>query len=647
MSALESNDQQSDRSLCDVCLKMTTTMSGLNASVSHDGYAHIIKPGTAHECSLCAIILGDSDHQEETVSRIKIQHFTTHDSRKTLRENFESPFGFIECLRVFSLVKEESELKLVFKLDIKAYVLKCKFKVISECKMLGLTSSKADPYVSCFMNVLPLDDFSEESVYTGMASWLWQCQNKHTDCPNSDDPALPKRVLDLGESVIAGVKLHISQPSEHGRYVALSYCWGGPQQLTTTTSTIDAKIEGISSESFPRTIQDAIFVTKKLGIRYLWVDALCIVQDDEDDKRQELDLMGELYKNSTVTIFAATAKKVTDGFLQCILPLKMCRLPLSLADGSSGAIYFQQKGNRKARAGEPLLTRGWAFQELLLSPRIIFFDEFQATWSCHKDKFKELVKGYVNYGAHTFTRDFSNRNLRAEKLSGLAFTWLMLVNQYTRRDLTLFEDRLPAISGIARELHSIWKDQYIAGFWKSSILQQLAWYRRENHTSFTPFQNFDPKRIGLPTWSWKSAPFPVWMDGTLTEEATEVATTLHGYEVKLKSDQAPFGEVIEARLYISGKLMKLPKSVLQQGRSFTLKMDFGQSSNLIMDYPSTKLDDNSRLLLLVRPRFYSKYCIVVQKQENNVYQRVGSYSYDDLIMKLDWGSIIPEDFVLE
>ena len=232
-------------------------------------------------------------------------------------------------------------------------------------------------------------------------------------------------------------------------------------------------------------------------------------------------------------------------------------------------------------------------------------------------------------------------------MSGLAFTWLMLVNQYTRRDLTLFEDRLPAISGIARELHSIWKDQYIAGFWKSSIYSNLHGTAEKVTLASHHFKILTPSgSVCLPGLGNRHQ-FPVWMDGTLTEEATEVATTLHGYEVKLKSDQAPFGEVTEARLYISGKLMKLPKSVLQQGRSFTLKMDFGQSSNLIMDYPSTKLDDNSRLLLLVRPRFYSKYCIVVQKQENNVYQRVGSYSYDDFGMKLHWGSIIPEDFVLE
>ena len=116
---------------------MTTTMSGLHALMSDDGYAHIIKPGTAHECSLCEMILGDFDPQEETISSIRIVRYDTdalHDTRKTLRENLESRFGRISRLRVIPLKKGTSEPKPGYGRNLEAYVLKCEFHVISECK---------------------------------------------------------------------------------------------------------------------------------------------------------------------------------------------------------------------------------------------------------------------------------------------------------------------------------------------------------------------------------------------------------------------------------------------------------------------------------------------------------------------------------
>jgi hypothetical protein len=430
----------------------------------------------------------------------------------------------------------------------------------------------------------------------------------------------------------------------------LSYCWGGPQQLITTRKTLKLNIEEIPFELFPKTIKDAMVVTRKLGIRYLWVDALCIIQDDDNDKRQEIDSMGEVYKNSTVTISAAKAKRVADGFLDLVVPWNICRLPFSIEDHGVGAVWITQKVRREAKATEPLLTRGWAFQELLLSPRVILFDDFQATWNCHTDEFRQLVPEYVNYSSHTIglsTRDFSRIKLRRQQPDGLAMTWMTMVRQYSILDLTLFEDRLPALSGIVKELHSIWEDQYIAGFWKSSILQQLGWYRTRSPTGLMPFSHIDTsKRIGLPSWSWKSAPFPVSM-GIWTHEKPEVATILHGYEIRLQSDQAPFGEVVEATLHLSGKLMEVPEHILARSRTFTWERAF-QPPHLILDYASTKLDENSRLLLIVRASLSHTYCIIVQKQENNRYQRVGSYFYrDDWSFDQKWKSIKAEDFILE
>ena len=232
-----------------------------------------------------------------------------------------------------------------------------------------LIDLKVDPYAYCFSSVLRLVDFSEASVFAALTKWLWECRShheEHKNCPVGVDSVLPKRVLDLGERKTDRIKLHLSEPLQHGRYVALSYCWGGPQQLLTTTDTMNSHLEGISFKLFPKTIKDAIIVARKLGIRYLWVDALCIIQDDDLDKQKEIDSMGELYKNSTVTISAAKAKRVTDGFLDLIVPWNICRLPFTLEDRYYGSMWLTEKASREAKASEPLLTRGWAFQELHL-----------------------------------------------------------------------------------------------------------------------------------------------------------------------------------------------------------------------------------------------------------------------------------------
>ncbi|KUJ11535.1 HET-domain-containing protein [Mollisia scopiformis] len=326
------------------------------------------------------------------------------------------------------------------------------------------------------MNVIRLEDLSWKSIFNSMAAWLHDCDKAHMGCPRVDEPALPTRVLDLGESdTCEKIKLHISVPLQHGRYVALSYCWGGPQQMTTTTTTIDSMIAGIALNSVPKTIRDAIQVTKKLGIRYLWIDSLCIIQDAGYDKLSEIASMGDIYKNSTVTIAASSTESVFEGFLDDKIPWDICRLPLYLDEDSSGTIHFAQQTKWSAR-DQRLFTRGWAFQEFMLSPRVILFDDVQPTWHCYSESFRALVPGYIDYNHPeklTFGSILESRRHSTYK-GGRSRLWATLINEYSSRDLTFFEDRLPAISGIAMEFSLLWEDDYIAGYWKSDLPLQLA-----------------------------------------------------------------------------------------------------------------------------------------------------------------------------
>ena len=114
----------------------------------------------------------------------------------------------------------------------------------------------------------------------------------------SCEPALPNRVLDLGQEPTQTIKL-LETNFRRGHYCALSHCWGPPEKhpIQTTSNTLKDHLEGIEFKVLPRTFQDAVTVTRAIGVRYLWIDCLCIVQDDKNDWKKEAAMMGSIYES--------------------------------------------------------------------------------------------------------------------------------------------------------------------------------------------------------------------------------------------------------------------------------------------------------------------------------------------------------------
>jgi hypothetical protein len=130
-----------------------------------------------------------------------------------------------------------------------------------------------------------------------------------------------RRVLQLRES-----------GSEEPRpYAALSYCLGGEQQICTTNSTLHRHLTRLNEKHLPATVRDAVTVTERLGITQIWIDSLCIIQDDIHDKTVELAQMPLVYNQATVTIVASRAIRVQEGFL----------LPRSSISGQSPQVLFR------------------------------------------------------------------------------------------------------------------------------------------------------------------------------------------------------------------------------------------------------------------------------------------------------------------
>jgi hypothetical protein len=203
-------------------------------------------------------------------------------------------------------------------------------------------------------------------------------------------------VLKVSDESDTFVRLVETATGRRERYVTLSYCWGGKQAIVTTRSNVDAHKAGIELPTLPQTIIDAVSITRGLGLVFLWIDRLRICQDDNTEKALEIAKMDKYYKNSFLTIVAANASPVDDGFLSPSLDAVVCDVPYA----KSGAILYTarlsyntkdldqtesmaaSKEIARASVKTPISMRGWCFQEAVLSRRTLRFGSDRVERRC-------------------------------------------------------------------------------------------------------------------------------------------------------------------------------------------------------------------------------------------------------------------------
>ena len=369
-------------------------------------------------------------------------------------------------------------------------------------------------------------------------------------------------MVDVGkEEGEESVHIHLTS-GKKVPYAALSYCWGGPQPVTLTTLTINDMLDGIATSTLPQTIQDAVTVTRKLGLQYLWIDALCIIQDSASDKDAEVTPMDRAYKNAQVTISAASAERCQDGFLATrslrgdFSPLSnFSSIPFACPNGRTGTVSLRESVLCYTSA-EPLNGRAWALQERILSPRALIYGCWQMYWQCQSQQ--NCDGGSMDYICcnvarlsvlnslliqHTGLRG----NISKETENALWTGWGDLVCEYTRRGLTIPSDKLPALSGIATRYQEATNDTYCAGIWKASLLKGLKWHVAEP-------ENDRPSIYLAPTWSWASVFGEIlWMEyKPPAVHSLARSTAIIDCSVTPANPLAPFGQVSEGTLTIRG-----------------------------------------------------------------------------------------------
>ncbi|EAA35399.3 HET-domain-containing protein [Neurospora crassa] len=315
------------------------------------------------------------------------------------------------------------------------------------------------------------------------------------------------------------------------QWCALSYVWGGDVPLKTTKATQFIHKERIPIDNLPQTMKDAVDVCRGIGIRYLWIDALCIIQDDQEDLREELNHMPEVYQYATLTICAASSTSIYDGFLyRRGYWTHGCR-PMNLrvaADCSESFILFVYMhlafGVFDLRK-DPIFKRAWTYQEYVLSPHILSYRTHHLEWKCRTHT--ELV------GTPEFELPITKTSMTSEKIDGCekgqqkvlmtnlstyrlssSTSWNDVVQEYTTRAASLASDKLRALSAVARVYRFETGKEYLAGLWKEDIPIALCWgngpvgpqLRRE----YGPFlTSRRPREYRAPSWSWASIDTPV------------------------------------------------------------------------------------------------------------------------------------------
>ena len=160
-------------------------------------------------------------------------------------------------------------------------------------------------------------EMGTEASVNVVQEWIRQCTQSHKNCPAKESvPQLPTRVIDVGDIGDAQEPRVLVTNGRFAQYACLSYCWGGPQPSTLTKATLEKMQQALPLDSLPYSLQDAIWWTRQLRLRYLCIDALCIIQDDESDKAREITAMESIYRRAFITLSAAKAQTCHSGFRQ-------------------------------------------------------------------------------------------------------------------------------------------------------------------------------------------------------------------------------------------------------------------------------------------------------------------------------------------
>lgn len=398
------------------------------------------------------------------------------------------------------------------------------------------------------------DPWLSAGVQRRLRAWFENCTSHHSICgksrlSNKSDPFYPSRLISVGadgENIVRLIDTAETVPT--GAYMTLSHRW--PTDASSYTQLKHNNLEllenQIETASLSKVFQNAISCTRSLGIKYIWIDSLCIMQDSKVDWQVESAMMADVYAQSYCNI-SATADECKEGGLfhtRRGMPRSHERVTSNWTgqpfaryqDGEQAdacvsinmedyIIYDEDFWSRRVDQQE-LYSRGWVFQEQQLASRIIHFSPDQLLWECHEhrasEKYplklpqKEMTWGesWLDTTATVLKRSLVDGGLsRSDQVMGMSpwEQWQEVIRFYSGLHLTSGQDKLAAIAGVARTYYRLYSGRYLAGHWAEDLIYSLHWrLSNEFHTHRCPLakvqrpEAFRQPNYIAPSWSWAS-----------------------------------------------------------------------------------------------------------------------------------------------
>lgn len=420
----------------------------------------------------------------------------------------------------------------------------------------------------------PLEGSTDSlTTWTMVKTWLNNCLHSHMLCQQPQE-FVPSRLLKLDPS---GKSFSLTLKEKLGptvQYIALSYCWGvdDEKKLKLTKQDFGMLKSGVFLSSLPKTLQDAFKIAQELGVQFIWVDRLCIIQDSPQDWFRESNQMQDVYSSAFVTVCAHGAADDSDGCFSTRNPSDIAPIEVYLAFRSESEklpyLLSENSVTWGKRFDSPAIKRGWILQEQLLSRRILYFGRQQVFWECRSisccETYPAGVPSFKSASASVDQQKLLwkaplNVALKAPNMPPLHFEldavgycmleWDQTVHEYSGRCLTRGHDKLIAISGLANQMGEKLRslgadDKYHAGIWAVSLPRSLLWMMT------------NPRRRELaeqraPSWSWAAS------EGNLDQNGQKMhsnAETLVSDVQVSTSAREHSGIVVEGRLSLNGRL---------------------------------------------------------------------------------------------
>ncbi|CAM1503587.1 Fc.00g011780.m01.CDS01 [Cosmosporella sp. VM-42] len=283
----------------------------------------------------------------------------------------------------------------------------------------------------------------------------------------------------------------------------------------TTRANLEERRQHINPADLPKTIQDAIKVTRLMVIRYLWVDAICIIQPHPGDKylddwMSEASKMGSYYSNSHCLISALSASDSSQGLFKERLsekyPTKSCTIAFDFK--ANKYIYtpvprpdFLITPNSSISEPEPLITRSWCLQERLLSSRALHWSSIGLFWQClgvfEDSEFTPMLNRVDGLEGYEPALEAMQQIFTASGDEAMGKIWTAIVSEYNTMGLTYKTDRLAAIQGLGNQVATLHQTEYFAGLFLPHICRGLLWEAPSSDVEREKLTHF-------PTWSWAS-----------------------------------------------------------------------------------------------------------------------------------------------